>query len=98
MIMCTVVPVVANVTGSGATQHVGEDYTLTCTVSGGEATATTTYQWHRDDSLLSNKTFATLSFTHLRSTTPSSNGQYVCEVMRSGRTVTSDSFTITVEE
>ena len=34
---------------------------------------------------LSGETSATLSFTPLRQTTPSSNGQYVCEAMRSGR-------------
>ena len=32
----------------------------------------------------------------LMQTTPSSNGQYVCEAMRSGRTVRSNSITITV--
>ena len=88
--------IVASVSGSGATQHAGEDYTLTCTVSGGETTATTTYQWHRDNSPLSGETSATLSFTPLRQTTPSSNGQYVCEAMRSGRTARSVGFTITV--
>ena len=87
-----------SVTNGGATQHAyaGEDYTLTCTVSGGETTATTTYQWHRDSSPLSGKTSATLSFTPLRQTTPSSNGQYVCEAMRSGRTVWSESIAIDV--
>ena len=61
----------ATVTGSGATQHAGEDYTLTCTVSGGETTATTTYQWRRNNSPMSGATSATLSFTPLRQTTPS---------------------------
>ena len=83
-------------TGSGATQHAGEDYTLTCTVSGGETTATTTYQWLRNNFPLSGETSATLSFTPLRQTTPSSNGQYVCEAMGSGRTVRSDSFVMDV--
>ena len=88
--------VMVSVTGSGATQHAGEDYTLTCTVSGGETTATTTYQWRRDNSPLSDETSATLSFTPLRQNTPSSNGQYVCEATRSGRTVRSEGITITV--
>ena len=88
--------VLATVTGSGATQHAGEGYTLTCTVSGGETTATTTYQWRRNNSPLSGETSATLSFTPLRQTTLSSNGQYVCEAMRSGRTLRSGGFTITV--
>ena len=83
------------VTNGSATQHAGENYTLTCTVSGG-ATVTTTYQWHRDSSPLSGETSATLSFTPLRQTTPSSNGQYVCKVMRSGRTRRSRSITIDV--
>ena len=86
----------ATVTGSGATQHAGEDYTLTCTVSGGETTATTTYQWLRNNLLLSGEISASLSFTPLRQTPPSSNGQYVCEAMRSGRTVRSREFTVTV--
>ena len=77
------------VTSGSATQHAGEDYTLTCTVSGGETTATTTYQWLRDNTPLSGETSATLSFSPLRQTTPSSNGQYVCEAMRSSRTVRS---------
>ena len=84
------------VSGSRVTQHAGEDYSLNCTVSGGETTATTTYQWRRDNSPLSGKTSATLSFTPLRQTTPSSNGQYVCEAMRSGRTVRSANVTIIV--
>ena len=84
------------VSGSGVTLHAGEDYILICTVSGGETTATTTYQWLRNSSPLSGETSATLSFTPLRQTTPSSNGQYVCEAMRSGRTVGSDSVTIDV--
>ena len=80
------------------TQHAGENYTLTCTVSGGETNATTTYQWCRNNlpMQLSGETSATLSFTPLRQTTPSSNGQYVCEAMRSGRTVTSHVVTIDV--
>ena len=82
--------------GSGAIQHAGEDYMLTCAVSGGETTATTSYQWLRNNSPQSGETSATLSFTPLRQTTPSSNGQYVCEAMRSGRTVRSERFTISV--
>ena len=81
--------------GNVATQHAGEDYTLTCIIRGGE-TATTTYQWLRNNSALSGETSATLSFTPFRQTTPSSNGQYVCEAMRSGRTVRSEGFTIDV--
>ena len=89
-------PVLITVSADSTTQHAGEDYTLTCTVRGGETTATTTYQWRRDNSPLSGETSATLSFTPLRQTTPSSNGQYVCEAMRSGRTVRSTSITVNV--
>ena len=96
IVLFSKVIIVASVSGSGTTQHAGEDYTLTCTVSGGETTATTTYQWCRDNSPLSGETSATLSFTPLRRTTPSSNGQYVCEAMSCGRTVRSEGFTITV--
>ena len=88
--------VMVTVTGSGTTQHAGEDYILTCTVSGGETTATTAYQWRRNNSPLSGEMSATLSFTPLRQTIPSSNGQYVCEAMRSGRTRRSNSVTISV--
>ena len=93
-----IVPLMASVTGSSATQHTGENYTLTCTVSGGDSNAAVSYQWIRNNSPLSGETSATLSlpFTPLRQTTPSSNGQYVCEAMRSGNTVTSDSVTISV--
>ena len=86
--------VMVSVTSTSATQHVGEDYTLTCTVSGGVTTATTTYQWRLQDDLpLFGETSATLSFTPLGQT---SNGQYVCEAMRSGRTVRSDGFNVSV--
>ena len=88
--------VLATVTRSDVTQYAGEDYTLTCTVSGGVTTATTTYQWRRNNSPQSVEPSATLSFTPLRQTRPISNGQYVCEAMRSGRTVKSDSVVIDV--
>ena len=78
------------VTGSGATQNAGEDYTLTCTVSGG-GNRTTAYQWLRNGSPLTGETSETLSFTPLRQTR---NGTYTCEVMKANRTVSSD---ITIE-
>ena len=86
---------IASVSSSAATQHAGEEYTLTCTVSGGETTATTTYQWFNGTSPLSGEISATRSFTPLSS--PSSNGQYVCEAMRSSRMVRSEEFPITVK-
>ena len=90
------VPVIANVTGSGASQNAGENYILTCAVSGGGSTFTTTYQWRRNNLALAGQTANTLSFTPLRQTTPSSNGQYTCQAMRSGRTVFSDGLVIIV--
>ena len=91
-----IVSLTATVSGNSATQHVGEDYTFTCTVSGGDSSAEVSYQWLNGNSPLSGETSATLSFTPLRETTPSSNGQYVCEATRGGTTVTSNSVTITV--
>ena len=88
-------PIVVTVTGSGATQNAGENYTLTCTVSGG-GTTTTTYLWLRNNSLIAGETSDTLSFTPLRQTSPTSNGQYICQAMRSGRTVSSESFSISL--
>ena len=82
----------------GDVQHAGENYMLTCIVTGGEATAETVYRWLNHSVPMSNETSATLSFSPLRQTTPSSNGQYVCEAIRSGRIVrsTSEGFTVLV--
>ena len=90
-----IVPVMVTVTDGGL-QHAGENYMLTCNVNGGQAGRETTYRWLNNNVYVSGETSATLSFTPLRQTTPSSNGQYVCEVMRSGRTVGSEGFTIMV--
>ena len=56
------------------------------------------YRWLNHSVPMSNETSATLSFSPLRQTTPSSNGQYVCEAIRSGRIVrsTSEGFTVLV--
>ena len=81
-----------NVTGSGVTQHDGEDYTLTCTVSGGEQDANTTYQWIKGDSSLATETSASLSFFPL---SQHNNSQYVCRARKSGRIVNA-SFDINV--
>ena len=86
-------PLTTSVSVSGTTQHAGEDYTLTCTVSGGETTATSSYRWLMDNSPLSGETSATLSFMPLGQ---SNNGQYVCEATRGGSTVTSHVVTIDI--
>ena len=88
---------IANITVSGGDlRHAGENYVLTCSVTGGEATEDTAYRWLNNNVPLSGETSATLSFTPLRQTYPSSNGQYVCEAIRSGTIVRSERFTISV--
>ena len=79
-----------SLTGSGGARVVGENYTLTCNVTGG-VTTESTYRWVRDGTLL-NVTSATLSFSPLRET---DSGVYTCEGTRSSITRTSENFTIT---
>ena len=83
------------VTGSGATQNAGEDYTLTCTISGG-GTTTATYQWLRNGLPLTGETSNTLSFTPLRQTSEI-DGTYTCEVVTDDITVTSSDTAIDVQ-
>ena len=60
-------------TGSSATPTVGENYTLTCTISGVIATS---YQW-REDGVVLSELGSTLSFSPLRL---SHAGRYTCDV------------------
>ena len=78
--------------GSGGAQVAGEDYTLTCQFTGGEA-VTPVYLWIKDGSSLANETSDTLSFSPLRDT---DSGGYTCEVTTGSLTGTSPSATITV--
>ena len=78
--------------GSGGAQIAGEDYTLTCQVTGG-GTMTPTYRWFRNESLLTGQTSNTLAFSPLRET---DSGVYTCEGTRSSITVTSASVRISV--
>ena len=78
--------------GSGDAQVAGEDYTLTCQFTGGEA-VTPAYQWLKDGSLLANETSDTLSFFPLRDI---DSGGYTCEVTTGSLTGKSQSVTITV--
>ena len=78
---------------SGGAQIAGEDYTLTCRVTGG-GTMTPTYRWLRNGSPLSGETSATLSFSPLRQ---SDSGSYTCEATKSLSTVTSAPMVVTVE-
>ena len=81
-----------SLTGSVGAQevHVGENYRLTCNVTGG-VTTEPTHRWFRDGTPL-NVTSATLSFSPLRET---DSGVYTCEGTRSSITITSENFTIT---
>ena len=81
--------VVVTISGSGGDQVAGENYTLTCQVTGGVATASS-HRWLKNGSLL-NDTSATLSFSPLRETDP---GVYTCEGTRNSITRTSTNFTI----
>ena len=82
--------VVVSLTGSGGAQVVGENYRLTCNVTGG-VTTESTHRWFRDGTPL-NVTSATLSLSPLRET---DTGVYTCEGTRSSITRTSENFTIT---
>ena len=78
--------------GSDGAQVAGEDYTLTCQFTGGEA-VTPVHQWLKDGSPLAGETSDTLSFSPLRDTY---SGGYTCEVTTGSLTATSASVAITV--
>ena len=84
--------VLVSLSGSGGAQIAGEDYTLTCQVTGG-GTMTPIYRWFRNGSPLTGQTSDTLSFSPLGET---DSGIYTCEGTRNSMTVTSDPLTITV--
>ena len=81
-----------NVTGGNTTQQAGQNYTLTCTVSGG-GTDVPFYQWLKNGSYLTNETAETLSFTPL---TQGNSSAYACEATKSHRVVESDSIDVDV--
>ena len=63
---------------SGDTPTVGENYSLTCTVTGADQlNHTITYQWFKDNTTISGETQSTLSFSSLR---VSDTGKYRCFV------------------
>ena len=63
---------------SGGTPTVGESYSLTCTVTGADRlNPTITYQWFKDNTVVSGETQSTLSFSSL---SLSDAGQYRCDV------------------
>ena len=80
-------------TGSGSTPTEGQNYTLTCTASGGGSMAYT-YMWLRNGSVVSGQTSSTYSFSPLRVT---NSGQYSCRVIASSTNMTTiGKITITV--
>ena len=93
MCMCFVAPLNISLSGSGGAQIAGENYTLTCQVTGGGNT-TRTYRWFRNGSLVTGQRSATLSFSPLRET---DSGVYTCEGTRSSIARTSERVTITVD-
>ena len=81
-----------SLSGSGGPQIAGENYTLTCQVTGGGIT-TLTYRWFRNGSLLTDQTSATLSFSPLME---SDSGVYTCEGTKSSSCSTSGNVTVRV--
>ena len=79
-----------SLSGSGGPPIAGEDYTLTCQITGG-GIATPTYRWFRNGSLLTGQTSATLSFSPLRET---DSGVYICEGTKNLVTQLSEGITI----
>ena len=79
------------VNDDGATPTLGQSYSLTCSVSGGSATA---YQWSKDGGVLSGETAATLSLPSLRL---SDAGMYTCEASGTAFTVVRQNQSITLE-
>ena len=77
---------------SGGAQRAGEDYTLTCTVTGA-GTMTPTFQWLKNGLSVAGQTSAALLFNPLYE---SDSGMYICEASRSSITVRSDGARITV--
>ena len=78
-------------TESGGTLTAGQNYTLTCTASGGGSMAYT-YMWLKDGSVVSGQTSSTYSFSPLNKT---DSGLYSCQVIVGSMNVTS-SVNITV--
>ena len=84
--------VFVSINGSADTQVAGENYTLTCLVTGGEA-MTHEYRWFGSDLQIPGDTSNTLSFSPLGE---ADSGGYTCEVT-TGSLATNASVTITVE-
>ena len=97
MTMAPTVPpppqLMVTVTGGGTfTAGQTHSHTLTCQVSGGDASMMASYQWLKDDQVLNGQTSSTLSFSPLRDTDA---GRYNCRGTK-GPTSTSGDVVITV--
>ena len=88
----TMFPLAVNLSDSGNTQIAGENYTLTCQVTGG-GTRTPTYRWFKDGAQLTGQTTESLSFSPLRQI---DSGTYTCDGTRSSVTRRSTSVSLTV--
>ena len=67
---------ISNGTNGGATPTAGQDYTLTCSVTGELGSFTPTYQWRMNGGVIDGETEPTLSFSPLRL---SDAGRYTCK-------------------
>ena len=79
--------------GNADAQIAGENYTLTCQVTGEDAAAIT-YRWFRNGSLLAGQTSATFSFSPLRET---ESRLYTCEGTKNSIVNTSEGVAISVD-
>ncbi len=80
------------ITGGGGTLLVGNNHSLTCSVSLGVSTSYT-YQWKKNDVMLNQNSY-TISFSPLRE---ADVGRYNCQVSVGAMTITSNDIIIIVE-
>ncbi len=101
----TDLPLIVALDDNGLSQRAGENYTLTCTASGG-GNGTPTYLWFRNATLLSAQTSATFSFSLETETSQTltfsplreaDTGGYMCTVMSNSLMETSETVSINVE-
>ena len=87
-------PLVVTVTGGGTfTAGQTQSHTLTCQVSGGDASMMASYQWLKDNQVFNGRTSSTLFFSPLRDT---DTGRYNCRGTRGSSTSISGDVVITV--
>ena len=87
-------PLVVTVTDGGTfTAGQTQSHTLTCQVSGGDASMMASYQWLKDDQVLNGRISSTLFLSPLRDTDA---GRYNCRGTRGPSTSTSGDVVIIV--